>query len=154
MVDVDAATDLGRLLSLDPTHAHLVTTSIVSNPIEGPMGISPGFMGTVTTTPPVHCAGIDPTPDWVAQARQRIKVPGDTQALIDLALLSQLASVTRASCPKPSARGERHLGRDRHGMARASRARAGVDRRDAPQGDRRDGPADGRGARQAPAQWC
>lgn len=95
VVDIDVATtDLGRLLSLDPTHAHLVTTSIVSNPIEGPMGISPGFMGTVTTTPPVHCAGIDPTPDWVAQARQRIKVPGDTQALIDLALLSQLASVT------------------------------------------------------------
>ncbi|MFO0963568.1 MAG: hypothetical protein U0625_11800 [Phycisphaerales bacterium] len=91
--DIDVATtDLGRLLSLDPIHAHLVSVSVITNPIPSFLGEIPGFLGSVTTTVPVHCGGIDASDAWVAAARRRIAVAGSVQGLVDLSLLAQLAS--------------------------------------------------------------
>lgn len=91
---IDAAiTDLGRLLSVDAAHTHLVSAEFLTNPIDTPFGQVPGFLGGVTQVPPIQVLAPAPTADWLAKSRATIKDPAAPDRAVTLALLCGLAAV-------------------------------------------------------------
>ena len=88
-----AVTDLGRMLTLDAASTHLVSANFVTNPVETPIGLAPGFLGGVSSIRPVHVAGA-PLADegWLGTARATIKDPSAPDRLATLALLCSALS--------------------------------------------------------------
>jgi hypothetical protein len=92
-LDVDAdLTVIGLLLNVQPLDAHLVTVAMVSNPSVATGGLGPGFMGTVSSAPPIQSTGVQVTEAWLRESREIIKAPGSIDAMIRVALLVHAAA--------------------------------------------------------------
>ena len=92
-VNVEAAlTQIGLLLNFEPLDPHLVNIAVVSNPATASGGAGPGFMGTVTSAPPIQYTGVLVTKPWIEESRQAIKVAGSVDAVTRIALLAHAAA--------------------------------------------------------------
>jgi hypothetical protein len=92
-VPVEAAlTQVGLLLNFEPLDPHLVNIAVVSNPASATGGAGPGFMGTVTSAPPIQYTGVLVTKAWIEESRQAIKAAGSVEAVTRLALLAHAAA--------------------------------------------------------------
>ena len=92
-VNVEAAlTAVGLLLNFEPLDPHLVNIAVVSNPATATGGSAPGFMGTVTSAPPVQFTGVLVTKQWIEESRQVIKAAGSIEAVTRLALMAHAAA--------------------------------------------------------------
>jgi tetratricopeptide (TPR) repeat protein len=93
-VTIDAdLTAIGLLLNVYPLDPHLINVAFVTNPASATGGYAPGFMGTVTSSPPIQSSGVNVTEAWVRESLEAIKVPGSVDAVQRIALLAHAAAV-------------------------------------------------------------
>ena len=90
-VDADLTT-IGLLLNIHPLDPHLINVAFVTNPASATGGYAPGFMGTVTSSPPIQSSGVNVTEAWVRESLEAIKVPGRVDAVLRVALLAHAAA--------------------------------------------------------------
>ena len=111
-VSVDSdLTAIGLLLNVEPLEPHILDLALVSNPSQATAGLSPGFMGTVTTCAPVQFAGVAVTEGWVKETVALLKGPGGADAAKRLALLVHAASDPKR-LPEPMRGTEKELWSD------------------------------------------
>ncbi len=93
LIAVDAdLTIVGMLLNVQPLDSHLVNIAVVSNPSAATGGIAPGFLGSVTSAPPIQFTGVTITEEWVKQSSALVHTAGSIEAVTRLALLIHAAT--------------------------------------------------------------
>ena len=90
-VDADLTT-IGLLLNIHPLDPHLISVAFVTNPASATGGFAPGFMGTVTSAPPIQSTGVNVTEAWLRESLEAIKTPGSVESTVRLALLAHAAA--------------------------------------------------------------
>jgi tetratricopeptide (TPR) repeat protein len=90
-VDADLTT-IGLLLNIHPLDPHLINVAFVTNPASATGGFAPGFMGTVSSAPPIQSTGVNVTEAWLRESLEAIKAPGSADAVVRLALLAHAAA--------------------------------------------------------------